>query len=81
MLASLGEIWAKIVLEVCFDLKNAPNMRGNAVFFFGGHFLWSFFLAGLGKFGLKSSAPPKFACFHTYGSGITPSLPVIKKPL
>jgi len=44
MLASLGEIWAKIVLEVCFDLKNAPNMRGNAVFFleviFFGAFFW-----------------------------------------
>jgi len=27
--------------------------------FFGGHFLWSFFGASLGKFGQKSFAPPK----------------------
>jgi len=27
--------------------------------FFGGHLLWSFFRASLGKFGRKSFAPPK----------------------
>jgi len=53
-------------------------MRRNAiVFFFGGHFLWSFFRAGLGKYGLKSFTPPNFAC--SYGSGMTPSISVIKE--
>jgi len=38
-------------------------MKRNAVvlylFIFGGHFLWSIFLASLWKFGQKSFAPPK----------------------
>jgi len=48
--------------------KNAPSMKWHAVllFFFGAHFLWSFFRASSGKFGQKSSAPPKFACSYTY---------------
>ena len=74
---NLGENCAWSVLW----FKKCPQHERKCSVFFGGHFLWSFFLAGLGKFGLKSSAPRKFACFHTYGSGITPSLPVIKKPL
>jgi len=55
-------LWCFLILKKCalvlFDFKNAPNMRRNAVVFFWGHFLWSFFRASLGKFGQKSFVPP-----------------------
>ena len=49
--------------------KNAPNVKRNAVVFFGGHFLWSIFRARLGNLG-KSFAPPRIClllhpCFST----------------
>jgi len=36
-----------------------PTWEEMQCYFFGGHFLWSFFRASLGKFGRKSFAPPK----------------------
>ena len=54
----LGEIWAKMVLEVSWFQKIHPTWS-EMYRFFGGNFVWSSFRAGLGKFGQKSFAPPK----------------------
>jgi len=42
-LGTFGRIWAKMVLEVCCGLKNAPYMRRNAVVFFWRSFSLDFF--------------------------------------
>ena len=49
----LGEIWASstMVLELCFDLNKCTQHEKICSGFSGGHFLWSFFRASLGKFG------------------------------
>jgi len=68
----LVEIWASstMVLELCFDLNKHTQHEKKCSRFFGGHFLWSFFRASLGKFGQKSFAPQDFAC-STYGEGFS----------
>jgi len=52
-----------MVLEVCFDLQTRAEYEKKCSRFFGGHFLWSFFRATLGK---NPSHPQKFACSYTY---------------
>ena len=62
-----GEIWASstMELELCFDLNKYTQHEKKCSRFFGGHFLWSFFRASLGK---NPSHPQEFAC-STYGEG------------
>jgi len=60
-LGKFGGNLGKYVAWSALIWKNAPNMKCNAVVFFGGHFLWSIFrqVWGMGKFGQKSFAPSK----------------------
>ena len=62
----LGEIWAKMVLEVPW-IEKIRSTWNEMQSFFWGNFLWSFFRASLGKFGQNFFAPPKFVCSYTYG--------------
>ena len=57
--ASLGEIWAKMVLEVLWFKKCAQHKKKWSRFF------WSFFRGSLGKFWKNPSHPQKFACSYT----------------
>jgi len=59
--SSFRKIWAKLVLEVCFDLKNAPNMKRNAVVFFWRSFSVEFFSGKFGEIREKSFAHPKLS--------------------
>jgi len=66
MWASLGEIWAKMVLEVCFDFKKCAQHEKKCSRFFWSSFSLEFFRASLGKFWQKFFAPQKFASSYTY---------------
>ena len=60
--SSLAEIWAKMFACSRLIWQNAPNMKWNAVVFFGGHFL-DFFQTSWGNLGKNPSHPEKFQKF------------------
>ena len=64
----LGEIWTKIVLEVCFDFKKCAQHEKICSRFFWKwvSFFGSFFGQVWGNLGKKSSHSQKFACSYTY---------------
>jgi len=65
---NLGEISAKMVLAVS-RFEELRQLKCNR-FFFGGHFLWSFFRASLGKFGQNLFSPPKiYLLLHLWPQG------------
>ena len=55
----LGEIWAKMVLELLWLERNAPNMKWKKSRFFLEVIFFGAFSGKFGEFGQKSFAPPK----------------------
>jgi len=63
-LGKLGKFGQKWCLK-CFDLKKCTQHKKKCSRFLGGHFLWSIFRAGLGKFEQNSFASTKiFLLLH-----------------
>jgi len=57
--ASLREIWAIMLLEVCFDLTKCTHHVKKCSHAFGGHFLWGFFSGKFREIWAKILRTPK----------------------